>query len=67
MYDVHCNACGKEFPFSPASVWSSPGTIRGPQPGMAASVVIQCPHCNQWTRAEVPAASVPAQPKTADV
>ena len=67
MYDVRCNACGKEFPFSPAAVWTSPGTIRGPQPSVPPSVVIQCPHCRQWTRVELSVKAAAAQPKATDV
>jgi hypothetical protein len=54
MYDVCCNSCAGEFRFSPAAVWTSPGTIHGPQDGVPASIVIQCPNCHQWTRVELP-------------
>ena len=50
MQDVRCTACGGASQFDPKGVWTSPGTLQGPQPGLPPTVVIQCPHCKQWIR-----------------
>jgi hypothetical protein len=50
MQDVQCAACGAGFSFDPKTVWNSPGTIKGPQPGTPPNVLIQCPDCKQSVR-----------------
>jgi endogenous inhibitor of DNA gyrase (YacG/DUF329 family) len=53
MQVLNCPQCGAASPFDPKSVWTSPGRLHGPQPGLPAPVVVQCPKCQQWVRVEV--------------
>lgn len=53
MQTVDCANCGDRFEFDPKTVWTSPGTLQGPQPGIPPAVVIRCPKCLQWIRVEL--------------
>ena len=53
MQTIHCSNCTDSFDFDPKTVWTSPGTFHGPQPGIPPAVVICCPKCQQWLRVEL--------------
>ena len=63
MKDISCLQCNHTFQFDPNSVWTSPGVLRGPQPGIPAAVVIQCPKCRSWLRTEISTADLSSEPK----
>jgi hypothetical protein len=53
MQVVKCPSCISTFHFDPDAVWTSPGTLKGPQPGLPVPVVIQCPQCKQSVRIDL--------------
>src|SRR5260221_14259141 len=40
---IHCSNCTDNFDFDPKTVWTSPGTFHGPQPGILPAVGVRRP------------------------